>query len=174
MDTTTAIPLGNPTNRAGPSVLIACYSRTGYTMVLAQKMASLAGWDVETITDVRSRLGRWGFLRCELDMFLHRRPDIRTTGKDPSAYELVVLAAPVWARRLSAPMRSYIFQHHNEFKALAFACTYFGWGAENAARQASTLAGKPLKAVLAVTAEQLEQADFRAKLDAFLAEARGA
>jgi len=86
----------------------------------------------------------------------------------------VVLAAPVWARSLSAPMRSYIARHRPELKALAFACTYGGRGAENAARLASTIAGKPVKAVLAVTSQELDQGDYRAKLDAFLAEIRRA
>lgn len=155
-------------------VLIACYSRSGYTRSLAGEMAGMTGWDLEEITDLHPRIGNWGFLRCLLDVFLHRRPDIRTTGKDPSVYDLVVLAAPVWARSLSAPMRSYIARHRPEFKAVAFACTYGGRGAENAARQVAAIAGKPLKAALAVTAQELDQTDYRAKLDAFLAEARRA
>lgn len=148
--------------------LIACYSRSGYTRTLAEEMAGMTGWDLEEISDLHPRTGNWGFVRCLLDVLLHRRPEIRTTGKDPSAYDLVVLAAPVWARSLSAPMRSYIARHRPEFKAVAFACTYGGRGAENAARQVADLAGKPLKAVLAVTAEELDQADYRAKLDTFL------
>ena len=155
-------------------VLIACYSRSGYTRSLAEEMAGMTGWDLEEITDLHPRTGNWGFVRCLLDVMLGRHPGIRTTGKDPSAYDLVVLAAPVWARSLSAPMRSYIAQHHKVFKSLAFACTYGGRGAENAARQASALAGKPLRATLAVTAEQLDQADFRAKLDTFLGQIKQA
>ncbi|MGE5624516.1 MAG: flavodoxin family protein [Bacillota bacterium] len=148
--------------------LIACYSRSGYTATLAQEMASLTGWDLETISDVQPRLGSWGFLRCILDVLFGRRPGIRTTGKDPGAYDLVVLMAPVWARRLSAPMCSYIARHRTEFKALAFACTYGGRGAENAAREAAAIAGKPLRAALGVTAQEIDQMNFRAKLDAFL------
>jgi flavodoxin len=149
-------------------VLIACYSRSGYTRSLADEMVGMTGWDLEEIADLHPRTGNWGFIRSLLDVMLGRHPGIRTTGKDPSAYDLVVLAAPVWARSLSAPMRSYIAQYRNAFRSLAFACTYGGDGAERAARQTSVFAGKPLKATLAVTAEQLDQADFRAKLDTFL------
>ncbi len=153
-------------------VLIACYSRTGYTASLAREMAAMTGWDLEEISDLHSRLGGWGFLRCLFDTVLHRRPGIRTTGKDPGSYDVVVLAAPVWARHLSAPMRSYIARHRPEFNSLAFACTYGGRGAENATREAAAIAGKPLKASLAVTAQELDQENHRAKLDAFLGRIR--
>jgi len=148
--------------------LLVFYSRSGYTASLAGEMADMAGWDVDEVKDVRPRTGNWGAVRCVLDVLLRRRPGIRSGGKDPAAYDLVVLAAPVWMRRLAAPMRSYILQHRGKFKELAYACTYGGSGAERAGAEVAALSGKALKATLAVTSFELEQADYRVRLDAFL------
>lgn len=149
-------------------VLLACYSRSGYTASLVKEIVSMTGWDLEEITDAHPRDGNWGAVRCVLDVLLHRRPGIRSSGKDPADYDLVVLAAPVWMRRLAAPMHSYISQHRKGFKALAYACTYGGSGAERAAAQVERFARKPLKAMFAVTGQEFEQADYRARLDGFL------
>lgn len=149
-------------------VLIACYSRSGYTSSLMQEIAGMTGWDLEEIRDKHPREGNWGAIRCVLDVLLHLSPGIRTGSKDPAAYDLVVLAAPVWMRNLAAPMRSYILRHRGKFRAVAYACTYGGNGADRAAAQVTALTGEPLTATLAVTSFELEQADYRARLDAFL------
>lgn len=149
-------------------VLIVFYSRTGYTASLAGEIASMTGWDIEEIKDVHPRGGNWGAVRCVIDALLWRRPGIRGGSKDPSAYDLVIFAAPVWMERLAAPMRSYILEHQGQFKSVAYACTYGGRGAENAGATVAKLAGRPLKALLAVTSFELEQADYRKRLDEFL------
>ncbi|HEV2110213.1 MAG TPA: flavodoxin [Gammaproteobacteria bacterium] len=154
--------------------LLVWYSRSGYTASLAGEMASMAGWDADEVKDVHPRAGNWGAVRCVLDVLLRRSPAIRSGGKDPAAYDLVVLASPVWMRRLAAPMRSYIRQHRGKFKELAYACTYGGSGAERAAAEVSALSGKTLKATLAVTSFELEQADYRLRLDAFLGQLKKA
>jgi flavodoxin len=150
-------------------VLVACYSRTGYTASLAQEIVSMTGWDRLDIKDRHPRDGALGQLRCVLDVLSGRYPDIVADGRPLRDYATVVVAAPVWMERLAAPMRSYIARHKGEFKSLAYVCTYGGRGAENAARQAAGLAGVPLKASLAVTSQELEQADYRRRLDDFLA-----
>jgi len=155
-------------------VLLVYYSRTGYTASIARELASMAGWDSEEILDRHSRVGPWGFVRSLLDVLMGRHPAIRKTVKDPADYALVVLAAPVWMVRLSAPIRSYIAQHRNSFKNVAFFCTYGGQGAERAAEQCADFVGKQLLATLAITDVEIEKADYRAKLDKFLWQVRAA
>lgn len=148
--------------------LIACYSRSGYTASLAKEVAAMTGWDYLEIKDQRPRDGNWGQFRCAWDVMLHRRPGIVAEHRSLDGYETVVLAAPVWLRSLAAPMRSFIAEHRREFSAVAHLCTYGGQGAERAARQAAELAGAPLVAALAVTSQELEQGDYRKRLDEFL------
>lgn len=148
--------------------LLVSYSRSGYTASLAGEMAAMAGWDTDEIKDVHPRGGTWGALRCVFDSLLRRRPAIRIGGKDPSAYDMVVLAAPVWLERLAGPMRSYILDHQGKFRAVAYACTYGGRGAEKAAAEVGRLTGRQPVATFAVTSFEFEQADYRARLDGFL------
>ncbi|MGH7195023.1 MAG: flavodoxin family protein, partial [Candidatus Saccharimonadales bacterium] len=106
------------------------------------------------------------------DVLLGRHPAIRDEKIDPTEYDMVVLGASVWIKRLSSPMRTYIGKHKAQFKNIAFFCTYGGQGAENAARQCATLAAKPLKATLAITDNEIEQATYWPKLDEFIQQIR--
>ena len=148
--------------------LIACYSRTGYTASLAREVAAMSGWDYLEIRDRHARDGAWGQFRCAWDVFWHRRPQIVAEQRPLGGYETVVLAAPVWLQSLAAPMCTFIAQHRGQFNAVAHVCTYGGRGAEQAARQAAALAHAPLVATLAVTSHELEQGDYRRRLDEFL------
>ena len=148
--------------------LIVCYSRSGYTASLAQELATMTGWDCMEVKDLHPRDGVWGQLRCIWDVLLHRHPGIEMYDRPVQGYETVVLAAPVWLQSLASPMRTFIARHRGHFSAVAYACTYGGRGAEKAAQQAADLAGAPLLATLAVTSQELEQADYRKRLDEFL------
>ena len=148
--------------------MIVCYSRSGYTASLAKEVAAMTGWELLEVKDRHPRDGAWGQLRCALDVLLHRRPPIDCPDRPVQGYETIVLAAPVWLQSLAAPMRSFIARHRGHFAAVAYLCTYGGRGAEKAARQAAQLAGAPLVATLAVTSQELEQGDYRRRLDEFL------
>lgn len=148
-------------------VLLAYYSRSGYTAAIAHELADASGWDVERIEDRRARTGSLGFVRSLLDVMLGRHPAIRPTLKDPADYALVVLGAPVWMRQLSAPIRTYIAAQHGRFRTIAFFCTCGGQGAERAARQVAEFAGCPLAATLAITDAEIDQARYWERLGAF-------
>lgn len=149
------------------SVLLAYYSRTGYTAAIAQELANASGWDVEQIRDRHPRLGGVGFARCLFDVLLDRQPAIQPTPKNPADYALVVLGASVWMGQLSAPMRTYIVRQRQHFGRIAFFCTYGGKGAERAASQCAALAGRPLGASLAITDTEIDQARYWDKLGEF-------
>lgn len=150
-------------------VLIVCYSRSGYTASLVNEIVAMTGWERTDISDRHPRFGAWGALRCAIDALLRRRPPIVAEHRQLGAYDFIVVAAPVWLRSLAAPMRTYLTRHHGEIRGVAYVCTYGGDGATQAAEQVQQLAGVPLRATLAVTAHELEQADYRRRLDAFLA-----
>lgn len=148
--------------------LVVWYSRSGYTASLVQELVAMAGWESLEVKDRRPRDGVWGQLRCVLDVMLRRRPAILVEDRPLGGYETIVVAAPVWMRSLAAPMRSFICRHRGQFNAVAHVCTYGGSGAEQAAQQAAALAGAPLVASLAVTSQELEQGDYRRRIDDFL------
>ncbi|MGH8293243.1 MAG: flavodoxin family protein [Gammaproteobacteria bacterium] len=148
-------------------ILLVYYSRTGYTAAIARELADWGGWDVEQIQDRHSRRGGWGFLRSILDVMLGRHSAILPTSKNPADYAVVVLGAPVWMGRLSAPIRTYIAQHRRHFGSLAFFCTYGGKGAEHAAQQCATLAGRAPAATLAITDTEIDLGRYWDKLGEF-------
>lgn len=148
--------------------LIVWYSRSGYTAALVQELVAMTGWESLEIKDRHPRDGGWGQFRCALDNLLGLRPGIVAEDRSLGGYETIVLAAPVWVRRLAAPMRSFICRHRGQFNAVAHVCTYGGSGADKAAQQAAALAGAPLVASLAITSQELEQGDYRRRIDAFL------
>lgn len=148
--------------------LIVCYSRTGYTATLAREVAGMTGWPLLEIKDLHPRDGGWGQLRCVFDVLLRLYPRLESYDRLTEVYDTVILAAPVWLQSLAAPMRTFIAQNKHHFASIAYLCTYGGKGAEKAAAQAAALAGVPLQATLAVTSHELEQGDYRKRLDEFL------
>jgi hypothetical protein len=128
----------------------------------------MTGWDLIEIKDLHPRDGAWGQFRCAMDVLLHRYPGIVVDDRPLGEYETIVLAAPVWLQSLASPMRTFIAKHRGQFNAVAHVCTYGGRGAEIAARQAEDLANSPLVGSLAITSYELEQGDYRKRLDEFL------
>lgn len=148
-------------------VLLVYYSRSGYTAAIAKDLASEGNWEVEQIHDQHPRLGGGGFLRCLFDVLSGRHPAIQPTTKNPSDHDLVILGAPVWMGRLSAPLRTYIAQQRQGFKRIAFFCTYGGKGAERAAQECAKFAGLPLAATLAITDVEIDTGRYWDKLGEF-------
>lgn len=153
-------------------VLLAFYSRTGFTRSIAMQLAETENWEVDEIIDTRGRGGPWGFLRSLLDVALGKYPAIHQPRLDPSKYDLVIIGASVWMRRLCSPVRTYIRKQREHLPNIAFFCTYGGWGAESAVRQCTTLAGKVPVATLAITDDEIEKQAYWPKLDAFTRQIR--
>lgn len=148
-------------------VLLAYYTRTGYTGSIAKQIAESENWEIDEIVDMHKRPGAWGFIRSLFDVIFGRYPAIYKERLDPSQYDLVVVGASVWMRRLCSPVRTYLKRHRKQLPNIAFFCTYGGWGAENAIRQFASLAGRSPVATLAITDNEIEKQAFWPKLDAF-------
>ncbi len=61
---------------------------------------------------------------CGREALKESEPPIHSPSKDPSEYDLVILGTPVWAGKMSSPLRSYIKTTAGKFKTVAFFCTY--------------------------------------------------
>ncbi|SOE97284.1 Flavodoxin [Burkholderia sp. D7] len=118
-----------------PRVLVVYYSRSGVTARMARSLAARLGADVEEIVDRSDRSGSAGFVRSLIDALLERPVKVNAVKHDPSAYELVVIATPVWAHRLAAPMNTWLKAYGPALHSSAFLCTLGGRGAELALEQ---------------------------------------
>jgi multimeric flavodoxin WrbA len=110
-------------------LLVVYYSLSGKTATLAKYMAESLKADTLVIEDLKSRRGVWGFIRSGYESVSGKKPKIRTIPADMgdekmAASDGVILLSPIWAGRISSPMRSFISQHQPGFSqyAIFFTC----------------------------------------------------
>ena len=111
--------------------LIAFYSRKGTTKKIAELIGKELDADIEELIDLKKRTGFIiGFLRCGFAATKEKLTDLKETEKDPSLYDLVILGTPIWNKRMTPTIRTYIHNNKGKFKKVAFFCTYKGRGSE--------------------------------------------
>lgn len=149
-------------------VLVAYYSLTGHTRQVADAIVAACEADTEAITDVRSREGFFGWWRSGREAWLDRPGEIGAVEKDPGDYDLVILGTPVWAGRVSSPMRAYLTRQGARCKRVALFCTQGGAGAERALRQMAELCGREPVATLVVNERDFKAGDVQDKVVGFV------
>lgn len=111
---------------ANKKVLVIFYSRGGNTRAVAEEFRKKFQADVEEIVDTRSRKGILGYISAGKDAAQNRLTVIEPSKYNPSDYDLVIIGSPIWASRVSTPVRTYITQNKAKFKKLALFCTAGG------------------------------------------------
>jgi flavodoxin len=106
------------------------YSRTGTTRRAAQEIARALEADLEEIEDHARRGGLVGYLRSGLEAALGVGVEVDRPVHKPSDYDLVVLGCPTWVGSLPSPVRSFLWQHRDGLKSVAFFATCGGRGAD--------------------------------------------
>ena len=146
--------------------LVVYYSRSGNTRLVAEKLAKVLGADLEPIVDPTQRRGLFGYLRSGFQAISGAEPDIAAAVHDPSTYDAVFVGSPVWAQRLSSPVRTYLTRHRRNFKTVSFFVTC-GRDYERAFRQMAAAAGTEPEATLAVSDDNLTRPDLSERIAAF-------
>lgn len=108
--------------------LVVYYSRTGITKKVGEMIAEQLACDLEPIEEDKDRMGAKGFLLSCYEALCKKIPPIRTTGRDPAAYDLVILGTPVWAGKMASPIRAYLEEKEDFLPAAAFFSTSGGSG----------------------------------------------
>lgn len=148
--------------------LVTYFSRTGRTHRIALEIARMLNADVERIEESRSRAGFFGYWRSGREAYLELPVRTEPSTHDPSGYDLVVLGTPVWAGRMSSPIRAYVNAHAGCFRRVAFFCTHGGTSAQKVfAALARTCGTEPL-ATLAVTEREIKVGAYADKLHKFV------
>ena len=86
-------------------------TRTGNTERIAKKVFETLGGNIELITEQMNRKGIIGWIRTGSQNSRREAAEIDPMEYNPSEYDLVILASPVWAGAMSAPMRGYMTQN---------------------------------------------------------------
>lgn len=149
-------------------ILVVCYSRTGHTKRVAQKLAAALHADLEIVEDEKtSRRGFVGYMLSALEGLRKQHAPIRPLVHDPAAYDMIVAGTPIWAGRLCAPMRTYLAGVAGKAGSAAFFCTMGGSGGARAFAQMAELTGRPPIATLEITEGELKSGAWSGKTDEF-------
>ena len=104
--------------------LIVYFTRTGNTKKIVDKLQTELTADVEKINEEVSRHGPLGWLKSGRQGASRADVEIHPLEADPSSYELVVMAGPVWAGNASAPMRAFIKKYRDSLPETAVFLTH--------------------------------------------------
>ena len=103
--------------------LVAYYSRTGKTRTAAMQVSEILGCGSEEIRDTARRSGLLGYLRSGLEGAMRRKARIKKVSLDPRSYDLLIVATPLWAGKISSPVRSYLSLFPRGLPPVALLCT---------------------------------------------------
>lgn len=150
--------------------LVAYYSMSGNTRVIASEIGNVVDADIEEINEPRRRHGIGGVMRAMFDAVMRREPPIVSANHDPARYDLLLLGGPVWAGRMASPVRTYAKRFGTSASHVAFFCTEGGRGADTAFADLEALCRHAPEATLVVDAAHLAPDAHRAELGHFTAQ----
>ncbi|WP_233853687.1 flavodoxin family protein [Paraburkholderia sp. HD33-4] len=151
-------------------ILVVYYSRSGTTRRVAELLALELGADIEAIRERGApapRAGARGYIRSAIDAICHRHVEVMPASLDVSAYDVVIVGAPVWASSACAPVRAWLERYGAQIRHLALFCCEGARGSVPALNQMSLAAGRPPLATCVITGRDLYRRMDGAKREAF-------
>jgi len=137
--------------------LLAFYSRTGKTKKIAELISTEMNCEYEEILDTKKRKGRViGFVKCGFAATREKLTIINKIQKDPNLYDTVILGTPIWNKRMTPAIRTYITENKNQFKSVAFYCTMGGKGRPDAFESMAKLCEKTPVSTLEITKKEIK------------------
>jgi hypothetical protein len=109
-----------------------------------------------------------GYLRSAREALKKALIEIQPAAKDPQGYEVVVLGTPVWAGKISSPLRAYVMSQRGQFGQVAFFCTQHSSGAERVFNAMADLCSKQPLASVAFNDEDIRRERHWDKLKQFV------
>ena len=149
--------------------LVVFYSRTGTTKKLARAISDILECDIEELIDTKKRSGVVGWLMSAKDGAQKNPTTIKELEKNPVYYDVVVIGTPIWAGAMSAGTRTFITQEKEHFKKVAFFTSSGSGKSEATFGQMEELCGKKPVGTLALTTKELQQDQYREKVEGFTA-----
>lgn len=151
-------------------ILIVFYSRSGTTKKVAEMLAQKLGAEIEEIKDTVDRTGAKGYLISGRDATLKKLTTLQPSQHNPADYDLVIIGTPIWGWNLSVPVRTYLEEHKNDFKAAALFCAMGGSGDKRAGEEFEKIVGKKPLALIGIITKEIVTDNFENKVDQFVAE----
>ena len=111
--------------------LLVYYSRTGNTRKIANTISESIECDIEEIVEKDKRKGIIGYLKSGYQASRGKAEHIEDSKYKISNYDLLIIGTPVWAGKMSVPVRTYLKKNMNKIPLLACFCTTNRSGLEN-------------------------------------------
>jgi len=89
--------------------LIACYSYSGNTLTVAQKLQELINAD---LTHIEPEKDRWYVIKA-IHAYLEKKWPIKPCITDISEYDCLIVCSPVWAGRATPGVNQYLEELEN-------------------------------------------------------------
>lgn len=138
------------------NVLVVYFSRTGRTEKVAKMIGErLETSKIEAIQESFRRIGPMGYVRSLWEAMVGATPIIQRPKHDPSQFDLLVLASPVWMSRVASPVRTYITKMEAHFPKVAFVVTEGGSGGNRALLQMRDLCSRIPLAEMVITEDEI-------------------
>ena len=148
--------------------LIVYYSRTGNTKFIAEILAKELNFDLEEIIDTKKRKGIIGWLRAGYDATREKLTVIKELQKNPELYDLIIIGTPIWNKRMSSAIRTYINEKKANFKNIAFFCTEGGSGGPETFENMAGLCGKNPLSTLEIIKKEIKKDKYLEKVKTFI------
>ncbi len=104
-------------------LLTVYFTRSGNTERVVKKINESIGGDIELIHEQVNRKGILGWIKSGRGNSNFEVAKIDAPQYDPSDYDLVVLATPIWAGSISSPMRGYVVLNKEKLEKTAIFLT---------------------------------------------------
>jgi flavodoxin len=127
--------------------LVIFYSRTDVTHKVAEELAQKLNADLEEIKDTQNRSGIFRWIKSGYQANRKKLTTLEPIKNDPEQYDLVVIGTPVWAGKMSVPVRTYLHQNRDKIKAAAFFCTMGSSGMESTFKGMEEYVGMPVATI---------------------------
>ncbi len=161
-----------PIGALSMKTLVVYYSRSGVTKKVAERVSERIEADLEEITEKKRRSGVLGFLKSGMEAYTERLPAIDEPKHDASQYDLVVIGTPVWAGKMSSPVRSYIAANKDKLKSVAFFATLDGESYQKTLAGLEKYSGKKALSNMSVKSAEVKNETYASKVDNFLGKLR--
>lgn len=149
-------------------ILVAYYSRTGTTKVVAERIAREIGADVDEIVDLEERLGPVNYMRAARAAKGLKTTEIRYE-KNPEDYDVILIGTPIWWSNLPPAPRTYLSSLNLSGKKVAFFITSQGEDRENVFSQLRELTeGAEVLGTFGVLQKVVKSEDYSETLGTFL------
>jgi flavodoxin len=150
-------------------ILVVYYSRSGRSRAVAEAIARRLNADLQEVMPLKGYRGLFGFFRGGYQAARRKLPAIQPPDREAAAYDLVLFGTPIWAGRMSSPMRSCITGQKAAIKRYAFFCTAGSAEQQAALDDLRELIGFDPAGTLVLTSPEVSRGRFQQKLDGFLA-----